>query len=145
MTVAGLTRRSLLHQRTVSWLEEFFFDHCDSESNRVEDHLDQCERKDIYDIYINEMKILYSFQPSDISSLTGKPIYFVDYTTFDEIWNNVFHWVKIRVYKQVSGKCWTCFWINDVRKSAEDKSVLLAAKRLHQLHRGGLYMLERRA
>jgi hypothetical protein len=53
---------------------------------------------------------------------------------------NVFPWVKIREYKQVSGKCWTYHWINDVRKKSDDAVVTQAAKRLHQLHRGGLYI-----
>jgi hypothetical protein len=68
----------------------------------------------------------------------------VDYNTFDALWVNIFPYVRIRVYKSVTGKCWTCHEINRIRRESRDSKVLLAAKRLHQLHRGGMFQLERK-
>jgi hypothetical protein len=135
MTIAAMTRNNGLHLRTVEWLSQYFFEHADSEPNRWEMRLDLCEKKDVWNYYMHEMQNSFAF--------LGSPTH-LDYTTFVSIWNNVFPWVKIRVYKQVSGKCWVCYWINELRKTSEDQSILLAAKKLHQLHRGGLYMLERK-
>lgn len=140
MTQAAMTRNNLLHQRTIEWLAEHFFEHSDSEPNRLEVHVDLCDKADIYKIYKNEMKTYYSYEKDKIIADN----HYLEYSKFIDIWNNVFPWVKIRVYKAVSGKCWVCYWINDIRKQAEDSAVLRAAKRLHQLHRGGLYMLERK-
>ena len=141
MTQAALTRNNPLHVHTVEWMADWFFDHHEdtSPNEPLTTYIDLCDKKDVFAIYINEMKIHYK----DLTAFDGVSDH-VDYDTFCNIWKNVFYWVKIRVYKSVSGKCWTCFEINDVRRSCEDKAVLLAAKRLHQLHRGGLYMLERK-
>lgn len=139
MTQAAMTRNNILHQRTIDWLGDHFFEHSDSEPNRLEVHVDLCDKADIYKIYKNEMKAFYSFDNNNKHDEL-----YLNYSTFINIWNNVFPWVKIRVYKAVSGKCWVCYWINDIRKQSEDSAVLRAAKRLHQLHRGGLYMLERK-
>jgi hypothetical protein len=136
MASAAATPSSLTGQRTAVWLEEYFFLHGDCAPNRLEAHLDLMDKKDIWKMYKNEMQVFYSF-----SDYTQKVYY--DYETFLKMWTNVFPWVVIRAYKSVSGKCWTCYYINEVRKSSKDRAVLMAAKRLHQQHRGGLYMLER--
>lgn len=138
MSTAAMSRNNELHQRTIEWLGDHFFEHSDSEPNRLEVHVDLCDKKDIYKIYVNEMKSFYGYLKDEKENLS------LDYNTFIHIWNNVFPWVKIRVYKAVSGKCWVCYWINDIRKQSEDSATLRAAKRLHQIHRGGLYMLERK-
>ena len=69
---------------------------------------------------------------------------YVDFKIFIDIWNNVFPYVRIRVYKSVSGKCWTCHYINELRRTTRDSKILKAAKDLHQLHRGGMFHLERK-
>jgi hypothetical protein len=117
MASAAATPASLTGQRTAVWLEEYFYLHADSAPNRLEAHLDLCDRKDIWEMYRNEMKVFYSF--SD-----GEKVYY-DCDTFNKVWNNVFPWVKIRAYKAVSGKCWTCYYINEVWKTSKDRSVLL--------------------
>ena len=43
----------------------------------------------------------------------------------------------------VSGKCRTCFRINVIRCKTSEGAVLVAARVLHQMHRGGLYMIKR--
>ncbi|KAJ1436461.1 hypothetical protein B484DRAFT_428616 [Ochromonadaceae sp. CCMP2298] len=136
MASAATAPSSLTGQRTAVWLEEFFFLHADCAPNSMENHLEVCDKKDIWVMYKNEMQVYYTFADR------GEKVYY-DYDAFLKLWSNVFPWVKVRVYKSVSGKCWTCYHINEVRKTSKDRNVLLAAKRLHQQHRGGLYMLER--
>ena len=53
--------------------------------------------------------------------------------------------VKIRKLKRVSGKCWTCAYINEVRQKQKGKMVADACKQLYIMHRGGLFMMERLA
>jgi hypothetical protein len=132
MARAGMTRNTEVSQMAVEWFEEYFYDHADPAPNRLEWHLDLCDKKDMWKVYWNEMYALYGCADS------------ASYSDWLDVWNNVFPWVKLRVYKQVSGKCWVCFRINDLRKRHSEKNVLQAAKILHQQHRGGLYMLERK-
>jgi len=138
MTQCALTRRSFAHQILVDWFTEYFHENGDFEPNKLENHLDLCELKDIYDTYHKEVQYLYR-----MGSVSAGEIFLVNYQEFCSTWNSVFPWVKIREYKAVTGKCWTCFHINEIRKTSSDTSVLLAAKQLHQLHRGGLFMQER--
>jgi hypothetical protein len=128
MTQCALTRRSFAHQILVDWFTEYFHENGDFEPNKLENHLDLCELKDIYDIYVREIQYLYR-----MGSVSAGEKYLVSYQEFSRTWNSVFPWVKIREYKAVSGKCWTCFYINEIRKTSGDSSVLLAAKHLHQL------------
>jgi hypothetical protein len=66
------------------------------------------------------------------------------YQAWLNTWRVVFPFVKIRVYKQVTGKCWCCYWITDIRKRSEDRRVHEACKQLFMIHRSGLFMPERR-
>lgn len=138
MTRAALTRNNELHQRTIMWMRDYFMLHADACPNSLEWHLELCTKQDIWELYKREIQIEYQCEQFD----KGQQEY-VTYDIFLSMWKTVFPYVKIRVYKQVSGKCWTCHRINEVRMNSENKSTLLAAKELHQLHRGGLYMLER--
>lgn len=138
MTRAALTRNNDMHQRTIMWMYDYFIMHADTCPNSLEWHLELCAKQDIWEVYKREMKILYQYDKCNENAKV-----FVTYDMFISMWKSVFPYVKIRVYKQVTGKCWTCHRINEVRMNSENKSTLLAAKELHQLHRGGLYMLER--
>ena len=40
---------------------------------------------------------------------------------FKEMWNKLFNIVKIRQVKRVSGKCWTCAYINELRQLKKGK------------------------
>ena len=62
---------------------------------------------------------------------------------FKEMWNKLFDIVKIRQVKRVSGKCWTCAYINELRQLKKGKESAEACKHLMIMHRGGLFMLER--
>ena len=62
---------------------------------------------------------------------------------FKEMWNKLFDTVKIRQVKRVSGKCWACAYINELRQLKKGKESAEACKHLMIMHRGGLFMLER--
>lgn len=116
----------------INWFEKHFLDYGDSSPTENQIHLDLCDKIDIWAIYRNEMKTFYG------------PDSHYDYTTWLQIWKTAFSYVKIRVYKQVNGKCWTCYYINEGRAKSTSKKELAAYRELHQLHKMGNFMLERR-
>lgn len=59
------------------------------------------------------------------------------------MWKLVFNHVKIRKSKRVSGKCWTCAYINEIRQKRKNHEVMEACKHLMIMHRSGMFMLER--
>lgn len=132
MTRAALTRRTDVHQKTVAWFEDFILTHADMQPNSMEAHLELSTKKEIWEIYKREMRCLY-----------GENEVVLNYDTWVQIWNVCFPYLKIREYKAVSGKCWTCHYISELRQKTSNRDVLLACKMLHQLHRGGLYSIER--
>jgi hypothetical protein len=42
---------------------------------------------------------------------------------FKEMWSKLFDMVKIRKVKRVSGKCWTCAYINEIRQKQRGHEV----------------------
>ena len=63
---------------------------------------------------------------------------------FRELWNVCFNLLaKIRAVKRVSGKCWTCAYIHEVRDQKQGPLVNEACKELMTLHRSGFFMVER--
>ena len=58
------------------------------------------------------------------------------------MWRLTFHNVKMRAYRAVTGKRETCSLINQKRKIAKRKEQE-GLTMLHQMHRGGLFKLER--
>lgn len=115
------------------WFKEFFEDCADCAPNRKQQQIELVEKREIWERY--KFEIIDTFaQPT-----------FLDYNSWLNIWNTVFPNVRIRRYKQVTGKCWTCHWINEGRETNKNnRRVLRALKEAHQLHRGGLYGLERK-
>ena len=64
---------------------------------------------------------------------------------FKSLWGHIYPNVKVRKIKRVSGKCWTCAYINEIRQKQKRKDVADACKHLMVMHRGGFFMLERMA
>ena len=84
---------------------------------------------------------------------------------FKDLWNRIygnvkvcqllFHYIylhillqkflikQVRKLKRVSGKCWTCAHIHEVRSKQKGRDVAQACKDLMMMHKGGLFMLER--
>ena len=68
---------------------------------------------------------------------------FVDETRFNEIWNVVFPYHRIRPYCDKPGHCNTCYEIDRGRRIATTKSEEMSYTKAHFIHRCGLFMLER--
>lgn len=60
------------------------------------------------------------------------------------IWDNCYEHVKIREYKQVTGKCMTCFKLTELRRQRKDRVGRSLATLLHAFHRS-MYMGEKAA
>lgn len=126
---AGLTPNSQKYQNAGYWFESFFEESADNCPNRNEMHMEVMSKAELY---VADQAV---FHPGE-GVLT--------YNHWNEMWKTVYPHVKMRVYKQVTGKCWTCLFISERRKVAQTRLERLALKELHQMHRSGLYMLERK-
>jgi hypothetical protein len=62
-----------------------------------------------------------------------------------ELWRTCFPNVVERHSVNLDGKCETCYRIDEIMKTDNNKKVIDCAKRLHNIHRGGLFQLERGA
>jgi len=71
-------------------------------------------------------------------------LHIVSLWKWQKIWREKFPDAKIRRYKQVTGKCWTCYKISLGRKKAGTRLEQAYYKKLFLCHRGGLFMLERK-
>jgi hypothetical protein len=129
MAQLAILKNNSLHLETRNWMENYFTSYGDSQPNRTEIHLETSIKRDIWKEYALERQH------------DGKE--FMSYQAFCELWATNFNHVKIREYKQVTGKCWTCAFINQARASSETSLQIKLLKEIHALHRGGLYMLER--
>lgn len=113
----------------VQWFREYF-DACgDHAPNGRGTHLEITDKIDIYRTYEADMQ------------QAGDEI--LDYTRWIRLWETVFPYVTMRTYKQVTGKCWTCYYINEGRRKHNTHACQVAYKQAHMLHRCGLYMRER--
>ena len=112
------------------WLEDCFLSYGDSASNRNVSFVASTFKKDIWELYNKEMK-----------RLQKKP---VDESRFNEVWLACYPNFLVRPYANVVGKCDTCYKIDYQRRSATDKQTKEALRQAHLMHRGGMFMLERR-
>ena len=127
MLQMGLVGRTEIE--TFVWFRDHFDlvgDPMPNTSDQV--HIDKIEKQEIYVLYVNEVKR---------NCLT--------YTSWNKFWKKVFPNVHIRRWKNVSGKCDDCALINNGRLVSQSKEETKAFKRLHLLHKGGNFMLERLA
>ena len=68
----------------------------------------------------------------------------VTYKRFVDMWNCIFVKTGLRSWVNIPGKCHTCLAIDKLRRSEQSTNMVKeACKQAHQLHRGGLFMLER--
>lgn len=129
MVRCALTPSSTVQQQCVIWLENHFNIFGDKAPNKDEVHLSVMTKKGVYESYHTEM------QRSGLKT--------VQYNIFVNLWNSLFPHVSPRPWVDVPGKCSTCYRIDRMRKTAEDREVQYHLGLAHQLHRGGYFMLER--
>jgi hypothetical protein len=63
---------------------------------------------------------------------------------FIQLWNALFPHYLLRPYLNVPGKCKTCYQIDSLKNQTNDWNVCEALRQCHLLHRGGLFMIERK-
>ena len=100
--------------------------------------------QDIYDVYVEDMKVLGVFDFAESSSSKGARSGVVGYQRFTQLWNILFPRSRLRSWIDIPGKCDTCLEIDRLRRESKDRNIQLALKKAHHLHRGGLFMLERK-
>ena len=126
---AALVRSSNVHIDAMLWMENYFFQF-ESQPNSKQIHVEYTLKRTIYEEYRD------SINPS---APAGK----LSEGQFKELWSSLYDFVKIRKSKRISGKCWTCAYINELRQKQKGEEVMRACKHLMIMHRGGLFMLER--
>ena len=126
---AALVRSSNVHVDAMLWMESYFFQF-ESQPNSKQIHIDYSYKRTIYEEYRN------AANPS-------APFNKLSEGQFKELWSSLYDFVRIRKSKRVSGKCWTCAYINELRQKQKGEEVMRACKHLMIMHRGGLFMLER--
>jgi hypothetical protein len=111
------------------WLDEYFSTYGDKKPNGLQTEISVNTKKEIYEKFVTDAK-------KNLMS-------FCSYSTFINLWNAQYPNVKARPWVDVPGKCNTCYLIDREKNQATDKEVVRQLGIVHQLHRGGLYMLER--
>lgn len=125
----ALSKDDPSHIECVSWFKDFFHFSGDHMPNiagggiQIENQL----YSDLYNLYLKEVV----FKP-------------VCYKEWERIWADIFPHVKMRMYKQVSGKCNTCAALADLRTQFVHPYLKQMATDLHTFHRD-TYMGERHA
>lgn len=130
---AALTPMSNAQQMATSWLESYFANYGDPAPNRDEIHLLVMNKSDLYRQYTEEMKRLDPGQAR------------IDRARFLQLWAVLFPRCINRPWCDIPGKCDVCYDIDRLKRTSEDSHVQKKLKDAHALHRGGLFMLERRA
>ena len=128
---AALLRGTYAHHDAYLWLEDYF-DSFDMQPDSAQIHVDVTFKRAIY--------LEYCARPTDNINLRNRSL---QESEFRQMWAMVYSHVRIRKSKKVSGKCWTCANINEVRRARKCRDVQEACKHLMMMHRGSFFMLER--
>ena len=132
-----MTRSSLMPMSSPTldallWMENFFKTYGDAIPNADEIRLPVMCKKDVFDKYAHEC------------STVSPPLPAVDYSRFINLWNAQFPNCRRRPWCEIPGKCDTCYRIDKLRKTADDAIVLKKLQEAHLMHRGGMFMLQRK-
>jgi hypothetical protein len=127
----ALTPMSDRRQIAVFWMGEFF-KLCDQSPSSEFIRVNEDTKKEVFVRYQAETKELHP----DTELL--------DYDAFCKLWLRIFPYCVKRVHCAIPGKCWVCAEIDRLRRCAEDRLTRLRLKEAHMLHRGGMFMQERK-
>ena len=134
MVRACLTPSSEVQSDCIYWMDEYFSTYGDCIPNSEDEiKLAMMRNREVYDKYCRDQ----------INMVPPKPR--VDYSLFNSIWKALFSQCKSRPWCGIPGKCVTCCEIDKLRRTTEDGLVRTKLKHAHQLHKGGLIGLERKA
>jgi len=131
------------------WLEDRFLKYGDHSPNSSNHFLSETFKVDVFRMY--EVEQLHY----------GLPV--MDSSNFNSLWNALYPKYLVRPWlnvpgkfffnynlfnffkNNVPGKCNICYQIDQRRKKGGSKVVMEALKQCHHMHRGGMFMLERKA
>jgi hypothetical protein len=130
MIVAALCPHSDDQIKATTWIEEYFELFADKSPDSEEVQLAICFKKDVWRLYRKSRK----------QANEG----FISYSLFVDLWNSLFPNYLIRPWLDVPGKCEVCYEIDTASRSTSDKAVQEALRQCHHMHRGGMFMQERR-
>jgi hypothetical protein len=128
---SALTPTSEVSQWTTVWMQDYF-DMCDVSPDSEFVKVNASTKKDVYDKYVSEMTGI---------DTELKPM---NYPRFLELWATVYPYCVKRTHCQIPGKCAICGYIDKQRRTACDRMTLLFLKKAHMMHRGGMFMQERK-
>lgn len=86
-------------------------------------HLEACDYQDLYQEYVFDMTNFSKFDE------------YLSYSKWREVWNDHFEHVKVREYKQVTGKCLECEMLSDARKKTKSAWGRQLITECHAFHR----------
>lgn len=109
-----------------------YFDMCDVSPNSEFTRVNAMVKKEIYSQYCKEQS---SLDP-DTAIVTE--------SMFNQLWSVVYPYCVQRVHCNIPGKCEICGTIDKLRRSSSARVTLLYLKKAHYLHRGGMFMMERK-
>lgn len=133
MVRSSLTPTTSPTFEAVVWMEDFFKTYGDAVPNADEIRLPIMTKKDVFDKYEHHFKSIVPPLPT------------VDYSRFINLWNAQFPNARKRPWCEIPGKCDTCYRIDKLRKTADDSITLKKLQDAHLMHRGGMFMKQRKA
>lgn len=108
----------------MNWMQRYFQLTGDEMPNtNGEIHLEACDYKDLYAEYIFDMDNIYK---EDVK---------LSYSAWRRIWKKHFAHVRVREYKQVTGKCDTCELLSEKRKAIKTSWGRQLVTECHAFHR----------
>ncbi len=116
----------------VVWIQEYFKLYGNHSPNDVGCSVGVMKKNTVYQKYVAHMT-----KTSEIH----RP--YVSEPKFCNLWSHLFPNCCSRPWCAETGKCRTCQFIDENIRRTDDPAVLMKLKEAHQLHRGGLFMLER--
>lgn len=114
-----------------TWIESYFEKFADKSPDSEEVQLAITYKKDVYKEY-KAARVLANQEP-------------IGHSLFNELWNALFPHYLVRPWLDVPGKCEVCYEIDTARRSTSDSYVQEALRQCHHMHRGGMFMQERRS
>jgi len=133
MVEAAITPFSEHYQDCILWLNWFFKTFGDKMPNFDEIRLSLMGKTEVYEHY-----------KKDSISDRGEHYQLVSYSMFVSLWNICFPHCVIRPFCDIPGKCDICFEIDKMRQATDTTIVQEHLRQAHLLHRGGMFMLERK-
>lgn len=100
-----IVKRSMSVFTAISWFKRYFDlvgDYMPNTDNEI--HLEACDYRDLYEEYMFDVTHVY------------KTDAYLSFQKWRDVWKVHFDHVRVREYKQVSGKCNECEMLSDARK-----------------------------